>query len=147
MLLVPPLNALQSLEHAITPTAIEHADHRAGCGRELATDLEHEERIRIVLGVESQCSRQLGRRREEIDTGSERASPQILPGQIAGERQTVKEIVRSEHCATHTRQAPTGGGVGGPALKLRRRRAEEHWSRSEVAWCALRAGIGRLRAG
>ena len=51
-------------KHAVICTAIDHVDNRVACGRERAPDLENEERIGVALGVESECSRQLSRRRK-----------------------------------------------------------------------------------
>ena len=53
---------------AVALTAICKNNRRAACGRQRAPDLEKEDRIRVALGIESECSGQLCRRRKAIDS-------------------------------------------------------------------------------
>lgn len=83
-------------KHAVICTAIDNDNSRTACGCEGAPNLENEKRIRVAQGVESERSRQLSRRREHIDAGSERTHrTQILTSQVASEWQKGERIVRS----------------------------------------------------
>ena len=82
-------------EHVAAVSAIDHGNRRVACRRERAPDLENELRIGVALSVESQHSRQLGRRRKSIDTRYERKSTQILSSQVEVGRSAREIVVRS----------------------------------------------------
>jgi hypothetical protein len=71
-------------EHVASCTAIDHADRRTAGGGEFARHLENEDGVGATLGVESECSRQLRRRRRTIDSLRERLPTQILASLIGG---------------------------------------------------------------
>ncbi len=83
----------------LTLTAIDHAHLRVACGRERAPDLENKLRIGVALGVESQRSRQGGRRRKAIDAWPKRESTQILTCQNGIARQACESIEGSGEVA------------------------------------------------
>ena len=53
---------------AVALTAIGKNNRRAAGGRQRAANLKKEDRVRVALGVESECSGQLCRRRKAIDS-------------------------------------------------------------------------------
>ena len=75
----PQRNSSDSLPVDAVSRAVEKHHRRTGSGRECGSQLKNEERLRIALCIECECSGQRGRRGKTIDTRRER-SPAEIPG-------------------------------------------------------------------
>ncbi len=65
---------------------IDRLDRRIARGRQCASDLKHEFTLRISLVVEDERTGKLSGRREEVNTGCECHSAEVLSSQFLVER-------------------------------------------------------------
>ena len=134
--------------HVARVSAIDHENRRVAGGRECAPDLENELRIGVALNVESQCSRQLGRRQKSIDTRCERESTQIYSSLVKVGRSAREIEVRDGDLSLSLKRDRIGCVYRSGWRHDPRRKANDRatWVDSQISGDDARAGIGHRRA-